>query len=47
MPDSNWEYTNYMEIQTYTGVLIYMDLITVPDVSHYFQGYTIVCPISR
>ena len=40
--DNNWE-----EIQAYIGILIYMDLVDLPETEDYFQGDFCVCPIVR
>jgi len=35
------------EIQAYIGILIYMDLVDLPEIEDYFQGDFCVCPIVR
>ena len=41
------EDTNAEEIQAYIGILIYMDLVDLPEIEDYFQGDFCVCPIVR
>jgi len=36
--DNNWEDTNVEEIQAYIRILIYMDLVDLPEIEDYFQG---------
>ena len=45
--DNNWEDTNGEEIQAYIGILIYMDLVDLPEIEDYFQGDFCVCPMVR
>ena len=36
--DSNWKDTNAEEIHAYIEILIYMDLVDLPEIEDYFQG---------
>jgi hypothetical protein len=36
--DNNWEDTNTEEIQAYTGILIYIGLVDLPETDDYFKG---------
>ena len=45
--DNNWEDTNVEEIQAYIRILIYMDLVDLPEIEDYFQGDFCVWPIVR
>jgi len=38
--DNNWEDTNAEEIQAYIGILIYKDLINLPENEDYFFSST-------
>ena len=40
--NNNWE-----EIQAYTGILIYMGLVDLPEIEDNFQGDFCICPIVR
>ena len=45
--DNNWEETNEEEIQAYIEILIYIDLVDLPEFEDYFQGDFCLCPIVR
>ena len=45
--DNNWEETNEEEIQAYIEILIYIDLVDLPEFEDYFQRYFCVFPIVR
>jgi hypothetical protein len=45
--DKTWEDTKGEEIQAYIGILIYMDLVDLPETEDYFQGDFCICPIVR
>jgi hypothetical protein len=45
--DNNWEDTNAEEKQAYVVILIYMGLVDLPEIYHYFLGDFRVCPIVR
>lgn len=40
---------NIMEnqVKAHTDVLIYMGLIQMPDIRHWLQGDTVVCPVVK
>jgi hypothetical protein len=45
--DNKWEDTNAEEMQIYTGVMIYVGLVDLPEIEDYFQGDFCFCQIVR
>jgi hypothetical protein len=45
MPNSLWNGTNAREIRACVDVLLYVGMIEVSEISHYFEGDMAVCPV--